>query len=114
MDQGKIGRGARTRISRRALPLVLAIASLFLLWFGLFIAGPWFLHNPPGPNNQSFGWYLLFEMFPLTLLTAVFLLLLAAYKLRRHEARHGADVGGSLRRPGEQGLADVDAVKSPD
>ena len=102
MARWKIGRPApRTRLSRRALALLLALVSFLLLWFGLFIGGPWFLQNPPGPNNQSFGWYLLFEMFPLTLLIAVFLLLVAAYKLWRRESRNGGNRGGSLRGPGQ-------------
>jgi hypothetical protein len=91
----------RTQFFRRLSAVILGILSALLLWFGLFIAGPWFLRNPPGPNNSSLGWYLLFQMFPLTLLTAVVLLLVAAYKIWRHAIRRDAGSVGRLRGPGE-------------
>jgi hypothetical protein len=73
MDQFKIrSASARTRLLRLAPSVIPVILSALLLWFGFFVAGPWFLRNPPGPNNPSFAWYLLFHSFPVTLLTAAF------------------------------------------
>ena len=55
------------RVPRGAIPLSLTILAAALLWFGLFIAGPWFLRNPPGPNNPGFAWYAAFHFFPFAL-----------------------------------------------
>jgi hypothetical protein len=86
MEQGEVGRAAvGASLWRRGLPPIIVISSALLLLFGLFIAGPWFLRNPPGPNNPSFAWYLLFKSFPLILFTAVWGLLVAAYKLWRRD-----------------------------
>ncbi len=102
MDQQKLGNAAgTTRLARRSLAVSLALLSILLLWFGLFIAGPWFLRNPPGPNNPSFAWYMLFKSFPLALFLAAFLLLVAAYKLWRRGKSHSADSASPSRGPRE-------------
>jgi hypothetical protein len=67
------------RVPRGAIPLSLTILAAALLWFGLFIAGPWFLRNPPGPNNPSFAWYAAFHFFPFALFGAVALLFRLAW-----------------------------------
>ena len=63
------------RVARSEIPLALAALAVALLWFGLFVAGPWFLRHPPGPNNPSFAWYVIFQVFPLALFTVVGILL---------------------------------------
>ena len=71
------------RVGRGAFPLALAALAVVVLWFGLFVAGPRFLRNPPGPNNPSFAWYVAYHLFPLILLGTVALLIARAWTILR-------------------------------
>ena len=78
---------------RRTVPLLLVATTLVLLWAGLKFAGPYFLSHPPGPQNPSFFWYLIYESFPILFFLTLFLLLFCAWRLwtrGRIELRSGS------------------------
>ena len=73
--------GPEKLLVRRALPLLLMALTAFLLWLGLIVVGPYMISHPPGPNNPSFWWYLLHQMFPILLFLTCFILLIGAWRL---------------------------------
>jgi TRAP-type C4-dicarboxylate transport system permease small subunit len=66
---------------RRTIPLLLVATALLLLWVGLTVAGPFFLSHPPGEQNPSFWWYLIYESFPIVFFLTLFALLFCAWRL---------------------------------
>jgi len=71
------------RVGRGAFPLAPAALAVVLLWLGLSLAAPWFLRNPPGPNNPSFAWYVAYHLFPLILVGTVAFLIACAWAMWR-------------------------------
>jgi hypothetical protein len=68
---------------RRAAPVLLvAVAGLFG-WVAIAIVTPYAITHPPGPQNPSFSWYMLYHSFPPLFLLALLLTLGPAWTLWR-------------------------------
>jgi membrane protein DedA with SNARE-associated domain len=70
-------------IATRALPLMLVLFAGLVLWFAFAILTPYAISHQPGPENPSFGWYLLYHGLPLYIVVILGLLLAAAWRLWR-------------------------------
>jgi len=74
---------------RRAVGVVLVLAAIAVACFDFAVATPYFLSHAPGPQNPSFGWYMLFKLVPYVSIIAVGALAFAGIGLVRRWASPG-------------------------
>ncbi len=66
---------------RRATSLAVAAATLGFVWLAFAVITLYVLAHQPGPNNPSFGWFVLYRVTPLLLMGVVFVLMWSAWRL---------------------------------
>lgn len=86
----------RNSKSKRA-SLVLLAAAGALVWSALSVISPYVISHPPGPQNPSLSWYLLYHLLPPVIVIALIVMLRSAWTLWR-QGKIDLLLGHSLER----------------
>jgi uncharacterized membrane protein len=70
-------------MARRVAPALLIAVAVIAVWLSFAFVTPYMLSHQPGPQNPTFWWYMLYGMFPPTIIVVVILFLLSAWILWR-------------------------------
>jgi hypothetical protein len=87
-------------VLKRMASITLGAFAGLVLWLGFAVLGPYALEHPPGPQNPSLLWYVVYPIIPPFILLTALMLGLAAWRLWRHGVRPASATGEpSAARP---------------
>ncbi len=83
-------------VLKRLASITLGAVAGLVLWLGFTVLGPYALRHPPGPQNPSLLWYMVYHLIPPFVLLTALMLGLAAWRLWRRGVRLASATGKRL------------------